>query len=290
MDGHNLAALIKWLYKNAQGQTAPYTFCAEEWYALYALALKHKVEAILYRLLCSQKLLLHTAPTPVRRAFRAAYQYNCHQNSLGVKEADKIVWSCSSAEISLCAERGLALLVELYPETGMRPMQDIDFIASIEDRSSIDEQLKHFGYEIARVNDLPAGTLPAGQNVDSVLYRKIGDYQDHNRQPTIDITYRIKNIELQRIIAESRPSTHGVSWRELRHEDFFLLLCHGLYEDTLEKDSTAKPEHCSIGKLIDLVGYGRIYPMLMTEQMRREPTVEFAQACADTFWGIRLFA
>lgn len=288
MNLNSLVAFIKWIFKNTAGQPSPYIFSPEDWYALYSIAMEHKVDAIIYRLMCNYEGLLQTIPPPIRRAFRAIYLYNYHQNNLGIKEANIIAQTCLSAGISLCAERGIALLMDLYPDVGMRPIQDIDFLASIEDCSSIHNQLTYLGYEISMINNQPITNISSELTVNSILYKKVGIFQEHERRLTIDITYCMKDVDLQNVIAKSVP-THCAAWKILQYEDFFLLLCHGIYEDALEHRSTPKPEHCSIGKLIDLVGYSQIHPILLTEQKQKMTAVRFAQSCANTFFGINLF-
>lgn len=82
MNTIDLATFIKLLYGTVDELTYLYKLNSKEWYALYSLALEHKVDALLYKLLCRHEALLEMIPSSIRRAFRSIYKYNYNQNPI----------------------------------------------------------------------------------------------------------------------------------------------------------------------------------------------------------------
>lgn len=289
MNTIDLATFIKLLYGTVDELTYLYKLNSKEWYALYSLALEHKVDALLYKLLCRHEALLEMIPSSIRKAFRSIYKYNYNQNLYGIKEANRIAQACYTAGIRICAKRGIALLNDVYQDYGVRSLQDIDFIVSPKDCLATNCLLQALGYEIFRINDQLSTHLPNNTEVNSVLYKRRGIYQDYDRKLTVDISYHSKFFNLQSMIDNSAPPTSHIQWRTLQAEDSFLLLCQGLYDDALEHNTKPGPEHCSIGKLIDLIGYTHIHTVPITDRFQYDATVDYACSCASSIWNITLF-
>ena len=286
----DLAALIKRLYSTDDEPAYLHRFDKNAWYTLYALALEHKVDALLYKQLCRHTALFATIPAGIRRALRSIYQYNYNQNRYGIDEANRIAQACYEVGIRICAKRGLALLGDVYPDFGVRPLEDIDFIVSPHDLLATDSLLQAANYEILRINDQFATHLPDHATaVTSVLYKRKGNDRDCDRKLTVDVSCHSKHTNLQAIIDNSVLPAGHVQWRTLQVKDFALLLCQGLYEDALERIAQPRTEHCSLGKLIDLIGYTRIHPVSISNRDQQNTIVDYACTCANSLWNISLF-
>lgn len=286
----DLATLIKWLYNSNDEPAYLHKFSKNEWYALYVLALEHKVDALLYKQLCRHTALFAKIPSEIRRVLRSVYQYNYHQNRYGVDEANRIARACYETGIRICATRGIALLDDIYPDFGVRPLEDIDFIVSPRDLLATDSLLQATNYKILRVNDQFATHLPDHIiEVTSVLYKRKENDRDCNRRLTVDVSCHSKHTNLQSIIDNSALPTGHVQWRTLQVKDFALLLCQGLYEDALERNEDPGPEHCRLGKLIDLIGYMRVHPVSISNHGQQDAIVNYACICANSLWNISLF-
>lgn len=290
MNTVDLVALIKWLYSTNDEPAYLYSLNKNEWYTLYSLALEHKVDALLYKQLCCHEALFATVPTGIRRALRSVYQHNYNQNLYGISEANRIAQTCYAAGIRICAKRGIALLDDVYPDFGVRPLEDIDFIISPHDLLAVDSILQTSGYEVSRINDQLSMHLPDHTTtVNSVLYKRREDDRDCDRKLTVDICCHNKYIDLQSIIDNSAPPTTRVQWRTLQVKDFALLLCQGLYDDALEHNTQPGLVHCRLGKLIDLIGYTRIHPVSISHRDQRDAIVDYARTCASSLWNTALF-
>lgn len=288
MNTLDLVALIKSLYGTVDAPTYLYKVNPKEWYELYSLALEHKVDVLLYTQLCRHETLLELIPSSIRRAFRSVYKYNYNQNLYGIKEANRIAQACYTAGIRICAKRGITLLNDVYPDYGVRSLQDIDFIVSPKDYLAANRLLQSLGYQILRINDQLSTCPPDNIEVNSALYKRQKHYRDCDMKLNVDIQFHSEFFNLSSMIDNSAPPTSHIKWRPLRVEDSFLLLCQGLYDDAVERNSKPGPEHCSIGKLIDLIGYTRIHTMSMTDHLQYNAVVDYACSCVRSIWNITL--
>lgn len=281
--------VAKLLYSTSKEPACLYGFNSNSWYMLYSLALEQKVDALLYKQLCRHKALFSTIPSSIRRAFRAIYTYNYNQNLYGINEANQIAQAFYTVGIPICAKRGITLLNDVYTDLGVRPLEDIDFIVSSQNISTADQLLQGLGYEISRINDQFYAHLSNNVDINSILYKKKGNYQDYDRKLTVDISFHSRQIDLQSIIDNSVQPTNQIQWRALRAEDNFLLLCQGLYDSALERSTKPGVEHCNIGKLIDLTGYMRNHSASISSRFRKIEIVSYACTCAASLWNITLF-
>jgi hypothetical protein len=284
----DLVGLLLWLHKKSYNSNDPLPTSEDGWYELYVLALRHRVDALLYKLLCSRTELLNTVPSPIRRAFRFTYLFNREQNWRGLLEANRLAYACDILGIRICVERGMALLNDIYPDIGVRPMQDIDFLARPEDCVLLDTLLISSGYKISRVNDCKTENLPDISEISSVLYEKQRTHEDWEKEITVDVAFRIDHCDTDQMLRNSSISS-AVRWRILQPEDLFLLLCRGLYDDALERTQAPAPTDCTLGKLIDAVLYCQCHPIDLPKLLREDPVTAYAETCARSIFGVSLF-
>lgn len=288
MDIFNLAWFLKNLFSNNDSILSQKSFSSHEWYDLYTLALEHKVESIIYRQLCLNKKLIMTVPSVIQRALRSAYKYNYLQNSYGIQEANHIAKMCYEAGIQICAVKGIDLLNDVYTDIGVRPMQDIDFLSFYDKYEEIDYLLKRNDYAVAMINDKILSDFDNQLDIQSVLYKKKKCYPAYDQQLSIDIAFKNRNYNIGDLIERSVYSVKSKEWRSLLPADFALLLCFELHKDALERNPKPLPENCSIGKLIDIIGYIHIHH-INREVINTVSVVEYAQECAYSLFGKKLF-
>jgi hypothetical protein len=155
---------------------------AEDWDYVSKIAKMHRLGPMLHH-----KLVLHADDIPhmVRDQLKAS-QYNSAIRNLKIyRELVKVTRILNEKSIPSIALKGAYLARFAYPDVGLRPMRDLDFLIKQEKIIDAFELLKSFGYEqksdgglpeayFKFSNDLPSLVSPEGISIE-LHHRLISD-------------------------------------------------------------------------------------------------------------------
>lgn len=138
---------------------------------LRTLALRHRVAPLLHRGLVSGAI---GDPLPERlaEALRRDYYATLRKNVIALELGAALLTDLSSAQVPAAPLEGWALLEGrhvVYPDAGLRPMDDLDLIVARRDRERAGEVLRDHGFET--VGTRTAARLSVGHEV--TFHRRI---------------------------------------------------------------------------------------------------------------------
>lgn len=92
-------------------------------------------------------LLPDCAPTAVREALRTDYRARTAVNMLYMQKLKQLAQALQSAEVRFVVVKGAALLATVYPDLGVRSMEDIDLLVYSEDANIFKPVMAHLGWQ-----------------------------------------------------------------------------------------------------------------------------------------------
>lgn len=133
--------------------------------ALRTLALRHRVAPLLHRGL-STGAIGDPLPTRLREALRHDYYATLRKNVIALELGAALLRDLAGASVAAAPLKGWALVDgpdAVYPDAGVRPMDDLDLIVSRHDCERAGEVLRDHGY--AHVGTRTAARLAGGHEM-----------------------------------------------------------------------------------------------------------------------------
>lgn len=122
------------------------TLSRAQWLSRVTIAEQEGVAPILYWHFKQQGWPSST-PDEARTRLTSAFYAASAQNALLLAELGRIAAALTDNHITVVAVKGAALVYQLYPNIGLRPMGDIDLLVQRSDINSAARILEHMGYE-----------------------------------------------------------------------------------------------------------------------------------------------
>lgn len=116
---------------------------AIDWPALFALADKHGVSALLYQSLSNAK---STMPPAVLGPLAQRYQTNVHKSLLVARELIRILDALNALSLDVLPYKGPALAEAIYGDLALRQAGDIDLLVRPQDFPRIKDVVRDLGY------------------------------------------------------------------------------------------------------------------------------------------------
>lgn len=182
---------------------------------------EEQIQGIVYRQL--KHLEIHF---PVARSLENAYYADLVSNTYRINAVKDLETRLSGEKIPVLIIKGMALIKGVYPDPGMRPMEDIDAVIRLKDYHAVEKILISCGY----------ATKPGYP----LMFEKKGI--------TIDLhtdlfhTHRIQSrkylcpLDMEQVWENSLPWEDGFSWvRRPDNADHFIFLCHHMIKHSFSK-------------------------------------------------------
>lgn len=219
------------------------------WYELYSLVLENKAEYFLLKKLYQSKLL-ELLPKPILRQLYLSYKYNIHKNTILMDELSLLDFEMKTCGFTSIPYKGIYLIKNFYEDIGLRYMEDIDLIISMEHLDDVDRILQNSNYRLKLINEQPTdGNLIHPSKTSSALYKKESICDELVPFIKVDIkVLKLSDIE-QLVDCNSNLL--------LQYQYDFL--CESFYNAAKETHTSPCPSHCSLGKLIELIAFKKRY-------------------------------
>ena len=117
---------------------------------LVELAVKEGVAGLLYKNLVKAALLKHLDPAQQQR-LESLYYLNLRNNLKLLHDLENILQRLDGSQTRVVLLQGMALLQQVYPDAGLRPLTDIDLWVLPADRAELAKALTGLGYKADRV-------------------------------------------------------------------------------------------------------------------------------------------
>jgi hypothetical protein len=128
------------------------------WDDVPAQAEAHGLGPLLYTYLKQAGVAL---PPSVQRKLQGLYLRHRHANEVKTHVLSEILAAFQTAGIETRVLKGAALAHLIYPQPGLRPMRDLDFLVKKSDALSAQALLAELGFAASTPTDLPDKHLPA---------------------------------------------------------------------------------------------------------------------------------
>ena len=122
------------------------SFRDSEWESLLNMARAHGVAGLLYRAVQSNDWGAAFPPTVLDQLAQVYYRNAAH-NQLLFDELRRILGALHQAQVPVIVLKGAALAHTLYPDPGLRPMNDLDLMVKPEDLLRAIDVLEKVGYQ-----------------------------------------------------------------------------------------------------------------------------------------------
>lgn len=138
---------------------------------LLSRALRERLAPLIYRNF--ESVAPGIIPTGVLDQMRSAYYVTAARNLLILKETESLAQDCRSEKIPLLFFKGIVLATEIYGDSGLRSMTDVDCLVHGSDFFRLDALLRGRGYKPSfRVNRLEQ--IKSNPFRNSILYSRPG--------------------------------------------------------------------------------------------------------------------
>jgi|GEM_PF-4137957 len=192
------------------------------------IAGKNGLSALFYRFLKRSG----SVPAEILCRLKADYENNLTKQILWWEELGRIIEKFRSSGIRVVPLKGIVLMETLYPEPGMRPLEDIDILVRSSDMMRSAGLLCETGYTAV----LPEQISWMANNSLAIPLRREGFYVELHGDLINNRSYASTvNLDMEKIWANTRKITvSGSELTSLSPEDFLIHLClhlsvmHGL--------------------------------------------------------------
>lgn len=221
-----------------------------DWYSLLSQSISEKVEGFLFKILCENNFL-DNIPKPVCKILYISYQYNQSKNSFYIQEFNNVQKLLYDNEISVYPYKGIFLVKNIYKDSGIRYMEDMDLVLKETDYLLLEKIMRKLNYQLVLINDAKILQYESGKPISSCLFIKRNSPKDLIPFVKLDFTFLLETPQKYEIFVQNQ---------ELSPQYNFVLLCENFFNDACEKYETPLPENCTLMKFIDIQHFIKNYP------------------------------
>ncbi|MBN1405161.1 MAG: nucleotidyltransferase family protein [Candidatus Omnitrophica bacterium] len=120
-----------------------------DWEHIYGESLKTETAVLLYLNLKKTGLIFHL-PQKIAENLKNAYLFNTTCNVNFLDGFERIMAVLTAGNVKTAPLKGLSLLLDIYPDIGMRALCDLDLLSKIEDKPKIISIFKTLGYKTSQ--------------------------------------------------------------------------------------------------------------------------------------------
>lgn len=234
---------------------------------LLICAVEEKVEGLLYKKIHDNNQL-SIIPKVIRKQLYLNYVYNLEKNKLYLSELKKIQSDLLLESIPFLSERGIYLISNVYPDIGVRYMEDIDIIVLLRDFKNIQRVLEKNKYTMTLINDKELSFYTKQTPIKSCLYMK----KENLIFPIPFIKIDVSFIEDKEFYLKDNTKEN------------FLRICKYTYNSIKIKN----PVNCRLNRLFDVIYFIQLYPSIKNDILENKiftklPEINFIKNCIDYY-------
>jgi len=195
-----------------------------DWDSFMSVAACNGLEGLIYRRFKAASLL-DTLPQDASKRLELCYYQNLARNMCLLQAVEELVDEFKKKGISLLLMQGMALLEDIYPALGARPMNDIDVMVREEESAEVLKTLQDMGYR--PIEHYPWLHVKGGLALDV--------HHDPANTSRIGARRHAVAIPVQELWRDSAPLPKGKDWRIFCWEDLLLTLCAHLQKHSYSR-------------------------------------------------------
>lgn len=234
---------------------------------LIGLAVKHKVLPLI-----SKHILNLSENTNLsfqyKRLFLFSYLGNKQRNEVLFNELFNILNHFYNEKIDIIPLKGLVLTPLVYKDYGIRTLNDLDFLISINSKSIVSSELKKLGYKMGKYDYFATQFTEITREEELLWKMHLGNLHPHVKKGpndylnyiNVDFSYDVdlkKEYTASRLLIENSIDSEilGVRTKMLNEIDFLIHICIHLYKEATNVEWVYLHAELNLIKFCDLREY-----------------------------------